>query len=493
MVLGTTAASTARDACAGITRRRLVAGLSSAAGTAISGVGPASGRIEGSPSVRVIVDPASTSGKQISPYIWGFSGDALCYGRQPVPHGPCDFNTVFDTTFQASAAKLKPTLIRLNTQQTNALFKHIFRNGTAHPDWQWLDNWTNNHSRFFDDATGRLLIGLGPFGADTSISPPTYASWAGPIARYLKDKGQECFWWQVGNECGWADDQGKSTGMGVSDYLAYFDAIADALHAINRDYKVGGPVAPWWDAGSLGAALIQQRTNKIGFVDWHCYATTTGNLNLPVSGIARQTDRAISDAQAARAMMRQAGMSDEVPVGVTEYNYVSWQSGPGTENQTWRGALFNALYLSRCFKGDINFTMAALWDLGGGQAAGDFGAIGPMGISNMTIVPTGHYLGYAGQHMGGTDVPCSTTGPDIDVLASKNGNNFAIQLINTSEETRTIEISLGDSSSTGRITRWSIGRSNPHTPFLSSVDDLGAIRVPSGDIVILSGTFDGRA
>jgi hypothetical protein len=424
----------------------------------------------------ISVDLATPTGKQLSPYLYGVCVGSTAYGFN---HNN-DFDTLFNGTFQTSAAVIHPALVRTNTQQTLPMLQYVFRNGVANPDWTDLDNWIDNHAGFFDDSTGRLIFSLGPLSSDTSVPPSTFASWAAPVANHFKSKGQEIFWWEVGNE---------DPGMGAPSYLGYFDAIADALHAVNPQYKVGGPVNDYWDDNGLGAAIIGNSPSKIGFVNWHTYGFE-GNATPTSDEIyARATSgQPISNVTDARAQMRAAGISDSVPLGMTEYNMLL----DGGDNSVYQAALFAALYLSTSYKNDPNFQMGAVWDLGGDYGGG-FGLIGNsfLGQDYSVIDPQGYYLGYAGQNMGGAEVTTSTSLTNFDVIVTKpSPNRFAIQLVNyDTGHDATVTIGVSGGTPTGTITRWEIGKSNPSTPSVSSQPSLVGVSVPSEQAVILTGTL----
>jgi hypothetical protein len=436
----------------------------------------ASSPVDGNPNANLTVDLGAPTGKTLSPYLYGFSVGGLAFGFS---HNN-DFDSIFNAAVQVSAAAIQPQLVRMNTQQTLPMLQHIFANGASTPDWTYLDNWINNHSAFFDDATGRVIFGIGPCSSDMSIAPSTIAAWVAPLAQHFKDKGQEVFWWEIGNE-----DQ----GMGASAYLNYFNPISDALHAFNSAYKVGGPVVDYWDDSGFGAAVIQSVPSKLDFVNYHTYSFA-GNATPTSDQIyaAATSGRPISDVTGARSTMRAAGISDSVPIGMTEYNMLL----DGGNNATYQAALWAALYISTSYKSDPNFQMSALWDLGGNDYGGGFGAIGNafLGQNYSVIDPQGYYLGYAGQHLGGTEVTSTTTLSKLDVISTvPSPGHFAIQLVNyDSQNDQTVSIAVNGGTASS-VTLWELGKSSASTPTISTQVDLGNVAVPSEDIVILTGTL----
>jgi hypothetical protein len=227
-----------------------VAGLAAAGATRRLG---ASGRLASSrPSVTV--DLARTTGKTVSPCLYGYATGALMDD---------DFGLAANGAVEKSAKTLAPALLRLNTP-VSAIIQTVFARGVSHPDWTPFSRWAKDRADFLGRG-GRLVFGIGPAGGDTSIPPATWAKYAGATAAHFRSIGQEITYWEVGNEC---------DPMGAATYAQYFNAMADALHAVNPAYLVGGPVASWWNGIDL-PTFVSRSGKRIGFIDFHSYRSTT--------------------------------------------------------------------------------------------------------------------------------------------------------------------------------------------------------------------------
>jgi hypothetical protein len=201
-------------------------------------------------SANVTVDLSSATGKTIQPDLYGYATGALLDN---------DFQLAANKVVESSAETLSPALIRFNTP-VQTIIQSVFAAGASQPDWAPFSRWVQHHGDFLSDP-GRLIFGIGPAGNDTSIPPVTWAKYAGATARHFREIGQEITYWEVGNEC---------DPMGAVGYSHYFNAIADALHAVNPGYLVGGPVASWWNGIDL-PAFISHSGTKLGFIDFHSY------------------------------------------------------------------------------------------------------------------------------------------------------------------------------------------------------------------------------
>lgn len=420
---------------------------------------------------NITVNLSSPTGKTASPYLWGF-----CCGTLAFSGGPNDFSFVVnDAGFRASCATLQPSMIRCNTQQTQPQLETIFASGVNNPNWTPIDNWIDHHAGLFNDATGRFMYAVGPAFADTSHTPATYASWATAIANHFKSKGQECFWWEVGNE--------PDAGLGTANYVNYFTAIADALHTVNANYQVGGPASSFYDAGGYVTALIKNVPNsKIGFISYHAYGFP-GNATPTPNQVYSQ---ALGESIGTTVPRSQTNIPANIPLFMGEYN----QLLDGGNNSTYTAALFSGLICTQNFKDDVNFGGNMLWDILYNSGFGAIGNAFRSGGSSSVIDPQGYYLGYAGQHMGGAELTVSGVSGNLQVLATKNGNNFAYQFINyDTSNPSSVNLTNTGGTPSGTITRWEIGKSNPNTPAISTQGSLSGINIPSEQIVILTGSL----
>jgi hypothetical protein len=109
---------------------------------------------------------------------------------------------------------------------------------------------------------------------------------------------------------------------------------------------------------------------------------------------------------------------------------------------TIAGAVYVALLLTQALASDTSFAMGGLRDL---AADPNHGAIGNAqdGSRCRAIDEQGWYLGQAARLMPGEQVLHTTTGPDLQVLATRSDRRFSIQPVNYNLRTeRSVTISV---------------------------------------------------
>ena len=96
---------------------------------------------------------------------------------------------------------------------------------------------------------------------------------------------------------------------------------------------------------------------------------------------------------------------------------------------TFTGAVYIALLLTQSFASDPAFTMGGLWDL---VSDSNFGVIGNAQDkgSYRAIDQQGRYLCQAARRMPGQQVKSSKPAPGLQVMATRNGQHFSIQMVN---------------------------------------------------------------
>jgi hypothetical protein len=256
-------------------------------------------------SVSVTVDLSSATGKTIQPYLYGYASGALL---------DSSFQLAANTTVEKSAETLAPALMRFNTPASN-LIQTVFAAGVSAPNWAPFSSWVQHHADFLPNP-GRLIFGIGPAGGDTSITPAKWAQYATATAGYFQSIGQEITYWEVGNEC---------DPMGAGTYSTYFNAIAEALHAVNPACLVGGPVASWWNGIDL-PVFVSLCGKNLGFIDFHSYPVNdTDSTQTAYTKAATFPD--VADTRQSLAGTTAAAL----PIGLLEYN----MNGDEQPNGTW--------------------------------------------------------------------------------------------------------------------------------------------------------------
>jgi hypothetical protein len=434
---------------------------------------------EASPNPNATVDLLAPQGKKLARQLYGYSTGALFSN---------DFALAADPAVKNSARILEPPVLRFNTPSSGVnasqtLTQAVFANGVKHPDWRPLDAWVRNQ-RAFLGYDGILVFGIGPGGGDTSLSPTVWASYADAIARYFRSIGQEIMYWEVGNEC---------DPMGAQVYSTYFNAIADALHAVDSRYLVGGPVGSWFNGIDLAEFVKHSASSGIGFIDFHSYpVNTSDSLETAYSKAAT-----FGDVGSARQSLAGTPAAN-LPIALLEYNMNGEQQPDGSYGLpiqgTVKGAVYVALLLTQGFMSDENFVLGGLWDL---VSDSNYGAIGnsAQNENDRAIDPQGLYLREAARLLPGDQVAASTTLPNLQILATRDEVGLSIQLVNydtVNSQSVTIEIQDRSRSEMADpwlrnsiLRRWELSAAYPFGQ-VSYVGSLRDVEVPSQGIVILT-------
>lgn len=273
--------------------------------------------------------------------------------------------------------------------------------------------------------------------------------------------------------------------MGPLVYSRYFNAIADALHSVNRAYLVGGPVASWWNGIDL-PVFVSHSGSKLGFIDFHHFPVS------PADSAQTAYEKAVTFSGVAGARNAVAGtVAARLPIGLLEYNMNPNPQPSGKwglpAQGTIIGAVFAALLLTQSFASASGFTMGGLWDLVGDS---NYGAIGNAQdkSSYHAIDQQGRYLRQATRLMPGQQVLATTTVPGLQVLATRTGRRFSVQLVNYSRhEQRTVAIGLKGRTARTPVARWELSARYPSGKVSTGASLTRAV-LPPESIVIMTGT-----
>lgn len=415
----------------------------------------------------VMIDLSRTTGKRVQPWLYGYASGALL---------DRDFRLAANEAAEKSAEKLSPALVRLNTP-VQSIIQTVFARGASRPDWAPLSDWVRHRADYLGKH-GRLVFGIGPGGDDTSIPPATWAEYARATAMHFRHIGQEITYWEVGNEC---------DAMGAVAYSRYFNKIADALHSVNPSNLVGGPVSSWWNGIDL-PAFVRHSGSKIGFIDFHSYQVKE------TDSVRTAYEKAVTFADVTSARRAIAGtVAASLPIGLLEYNMNADRQSNGSHGLaaqgTIVGAVYAALLLTQAFTSDTRFTMGGMWDL---IANSNFGAIANAQDDTRygAIDEQGWYLRQAAKIMPGQQVHGTSTAPGLQVLATRTGPHFSIQLVNYYLRTaQSVAITIKGTMPKSHISRWELSARHPKGR-LSTIPGLARVSVPPQSIVILHGRRD---
>lgn len=424
------------------------------------------------------VNLASQTGQTVYGTMYGIGTGAL---------GDNGFARTGDVNIAAAFKQVAPTVFRVNINaNVNGAFWQdaVFANGVASPQWQYFDPLFDNWSKWAAPNT-QILLGVGP--VNNAAAASLVASYATALANRAKVKGREIFLWEVGNE-----PNGKNDG---AVYNGWFNAVADALHAINPAYKVFGPVwsfVPGAPAGGL-TAWGNACGAKAGGCCMHTYSfappATVANHAALYANIDMQTQ--VSSIASSLAGTPAAGL----PIVVGEWNIVSDVSNP-PEQQGIAGAIYNALTMFRVMNLNVNVQYGANWEAYGDGTYGVCNDPNQKYFTDYRVFPAGYLLGYAGQHMNGNRVATTlnVTG-NIVQYAVVNGNQWCVQIINydTATAFNAFPVSVKAGTSVGaNVTIHQLSPANlvplVTTATYASLMSPG-INMPAESVTHISGTF----
>ena len=247
-----------------------------------------------------------------------------------------------------------------------------------------------------------------------------------------------------GNEL---DNGGNPKHMDASVYSARFNAVYDALHALDAQVKVGGPALGSYEAGNTYMeAFLAGSGTRTDFVDYHDYAAgrerkTPEQLLAEVPSYTRDIEAL--KAQIARVVPARAGA---IPVQLGEWN-MDYEDPEGTLMLShlatvWGSAAFGQILASGASSilyGDKNGNALKNNGLGITSTEGE----GGIAVSDPT--PIYHGLGmFTGEGVfrgfGSTVVSATSSNAAVYPYASNGAKN--VVLVNTATTATSTSLSL---------------------------------------------------
>ena len=438
--------------------------------------GPICASTSGGGAAKLNVDLTSLMNQKVAGTLFGFGTGAFAddgFAFTGVP------------AIQAQAKVLAPALFRINMNAGAAgtgWEDAIFANGVGSPQWQYFDPLFTNASTWFASNT-QVLLGVGS-PVNNNISASTLASWATALAQRAKTNGREISLWEVWNE---------PNGVIPDDtYNDWFGAVADALHAVNPNYLVFGPVHSY--VAGYPDTSLQGWANAVG--------AKAGGICMHTYGFGNWTTDdelfQITDLPTQAATIRQsvAGTpAANLPIVLGEWN-IDGSGASVPQEQGIQGAIYNAINMYRTIDLNINAQYGANWEIFGDGTYGVINDPANGQYNDYRIFPPGYYLGYAGQTLDGDRVTATLSASgNLYALAVVKGNRFTVQIINydTSAAQTGFTVDIKAAHGIGaNVTRWELSPAHL-TPDVSTVPCgslVGAgTSVPAESIVILTGTF----
>lgn len=378
------------------TAAQLLADLATHVVTRPHGIAPAAG------SKLLTVDFGSPTGRIAPATLWGIA----CAAPQNR-----DFALCADPKFLAAAARVAPSLLRLNSNAgvgstgSDYWSDAIFANGVDAPNWTVIENFTRNAAKFITPSC-RLIIGVRLDGRN----PSDYASMCAQIVQQLKQSRLNVWGIEVGNE---------NDALAIDRYCDLFNAAAGAVHAIDPAIRMIGPVDSWCNGARL-TSFAQACGDRIGAVCFHSYRYGMGAGEVLTDAQLFNT-RSADDMRIARAALADTAAAD-APIFIGEYN-VDFDAANEVRQQRPVGAVFAAYFMLTAFQTGLGLDMGALWELFGD---GQYGVI----REDYSIGPQGRLLSKAAAVMGGAEVSAQLARSNALALAITDGGKVGVMIVN---------------------------------------------------------------
>jgi hypothetical protein len=248
--------------------------------------------------------------------------------------------------------------------------------------------------------------------------------------------------WVVGNE---PDINGESAAT----YSSRFNALYDAMKAVDPAIKIGGGTTAWYDQSFL-QSFLQGSGDRVDFIDFHWYPGSSTQADL----LAKLSDISYRIGQA-RALIESVvpGRASGIAIHVGEWN-ISYDAATLNDfaysgfASAWDadvlGRILSAGADSLAFGTKVN-ALGVLASPGSGQAL-------PTGYSADTPMPMYEALGmFTGEglfpHFGTALVAATSSLAGVDVFASRSPDD--IVLVNTGSAAQNAMINVKNG---GRLT-----------------------------------------
>lgn len=456
--------------------------------TSVSGpsVGPA---VSGS---FVNADFTAPTGKTIVRELFGVSTATML-----------DFNYQICGTagFQAASLAVNPPLLRFNCNSGASggyTSFNMFPNGPrGTPDFSVCNPMRNNLYKIVNLATTKIIMGFGG-GTDAqgnflgwSVSDFAFAM-AAFVTHMRTANGSNGSpvnprYWEVSNE----------PNVGNSTYNSYFNACADAIHAIDSTYVVTGPTSAN-DFSYVSSLISASNSTRLNMLNSHFY------MYCPGAG-----DPVPSDQECRQGVLNTAGTTGtqfaqsintsiastswaSTPFFAGEYNIGCGPPDTNNREQTIIGACYAASTLMELVKTSNAPVWGGLWEYG---PAGNWGVFIPNGAeytaSSYSIDPQGYLINKGTQVVPGT-VTAASTPSGLNTIATVNGAHFSVMMVNYTTSPISGQVALShwpvNPTGTGTISKWELSPANL-TGQVTSVSTTGgltaSIALPGQSVVIL--------
>ena len=454
------------------------------------------------------VDFSSSTGlpngsQTVSQYVWGVATGNMG-GVSGSPNFP---GFAANPSLQAVILPLAFTFLRVNSQigAMEAAFPGGATTASNATINQYWGNLVNNFTLFFPSTT-RLVIGLGDQPQEHWSTPQNFANACTVLATYLLNTKSTVTGLPV-PIWGWEFSNESNTAI-----YPFFTAGAQAVKAVNPNWKVCGPVFNW----SHDLQSFAQNCGSVtDVIDYHAYEyETAGDWANHGSSTAARVSWLLGGANGLGGINGSPGRQDWIngggsptaPFLLGEYNQNGqWGdiSGDGPNPGPYNiymvnsvGAVFNANFILSGLNADIYFEMAGIWDI---LQDTDYGLVQATDVAGSQIggvSPGGRFLSKAGLTCYGTRAAVPTNNSGCNILACSQKpiiSNCGVLLINANQSNNQQgQIALshwpsGNSAGNGTINRYEVSPGNPNGSLtqLTVTGGLVTTTIPAQSVVIL--------
>ncbi|MEX0799744.1 MAG: DUF4114 domain-containing protein [Dehalococcoidia bacterium] len=254
------------------------------------------------------------------------------------------------------------------------------------------------------------------YSGNTSLS----ASDAANIVEHFNiDTGNPVQRWIIGNEP-------DNAGMSASAYSTHFNAMYDAMKAVDPGIEVGGPATAWFNTGFL-QTFLNSSGSRVDFIDYHKYGQG-GPVALSEAELLANTAEWESTIGQMRTMIQNTvpARAGQIEIQIGEWN-LDWDGD--AKHYTNFNTVWSASVLGRILKaGGLSLPYASK---NGGLGALFESDSATYGTSRDDPMPIYHGIGmFTGQSLfrpfGGTVVDTLTSLSNLEVYASSGARNVVV-------------------------------------------------------------------
>ena len=265
-----------------------------------------------------------------------------------------------------------------------------------------------------------------------------YADWCANLVQITNVQlGHNVKYWTIFNELE------SNYNTNIQDLATIYLACYTKMKLIDPTIKIGAfaITQPWWN-NTAQYNFYQITKDNLDFIDYHLYgrefSSGTNDLlyndanYLGYGGIDNVRNQATS-----------AGVSLSVPIWLSETNIVwSYNNDPEGKMASNVGAVWDALLFESAIKTKSIESVMLFNDRDGSYGKLSSNNIKRPAYQNLKILSNNFY---------GSFVNSISTDSDIKILATKNGTNFSVMIINRGLTNKNVSLSFNNGPSSGTV------------------------------------------